>query len=487
MGDAGRVAGGGLRNAPGFDNLDEGTSTVRETEKVQQDGSEVKAPETSEPPPTNPFPIKNQPTGGDTRKGEMFLLGQLMQAQLKAGPYSPPDPTPDSVIKDSTVGGKLDTDKLAKEMLKAAETGVSPKKFINETFDKLPKADRDKVARAMEKNLTDTQLKKLRSSFDGQEVLGRIINEYSSKDKTDLQKMARLHNAKMQGSFESTMSYRNLSPTGRKAVLDELQKDPTHFSKNESLVELAKSLGFARMSDATRKELFKYVEDNLGRPEFLKGLNQIVDNEAFQKLGDTERSKVLKDLWNFTQTPNYQRVLMETDKTSAIKVLANNFPSLNEAQRKTVVTDLNKFMKTKTYINMSNPDKDYALRLIGDLSTHSAKNPTFTTAKNTLNQFLNEKISMKFVNFGKSNIAAQADDGLMLFNIAGSGRNLMDPDKVVEITAHEVNHILNGKTAIGTSERFLDEYRAYYMSRSALGENPPKADHMKRALKSLVK
>ena len=48
---------------------------------------------------------------------------------------------------------------------------------------------------------------------------------------------------------------------------------------------------------------------------------------------------------------------------------------------------------------------------------------------------------MKFVNFGNSNIAAQADDGLMLFNIAGSGRNLMDPEKVVEITAHEVNHI----------------------------------------------
>jgi hypothetical protein len=180
-------------------------------------------------------------------------------------------------------------------------------------------------------------------------------------------------------------------------------------------------------------------------------------------------------------------VLNDKERASLLNVLAREFPTLNDAGRKTLVNDLTKYMKTKTYVNFSDPHKDFGLRLIGSLSAHSAKNPTFTSAKNTLNQFLDDKIRIEFKDYGNNaSIMAQAGNGVMYFNIGGSGALLNNTEEVVTGSAHEVNHILNGKTPPGTPERFLDEYRAYYMQRSAVGENPPNVAHMKRALESIT-
>lgn len=486
MGDAGRVAGGGLRNAPSLSDSSEETSTVNSADKIQRDGVESKEPKISEFD-SNPLISKNPPTDRENRVSELSVRGIWMRDQLNAAPYSPSDPTADSLIKNSTVRGNIDTNNLAKELMKEVEKSAFPKKLLNETFDKLSEADRKKVGSAIESNLSDLQLKKLASMSNGRDMLDRIIKEMPLTGKSDAQKIGRLDVAKLEGSLESTrFGYGKLTPTGKKAVLDELKKDPTNFVKNEKIAELAGSPGFERMSDATRKELFQYVENNLSQPEFVKGLNQIVGNAAFQKLGDTERSKVLKDLRDFTDTPRYKSLVSNDEKASMIRVLAGNYPTLTDANRKTMAADMTKFLGTKTYINLTTTDKDFALGVIGDLSAHSAKHPTFKTAKNTLDQFLNEKIDMKFVNFDpKSKVAALADGKTIQFNVAGHGALLLNTDQVITTSAHEVNHIVNGKTPPGTPERFLDEYRAYYMSDSALGQNLPNTDRMKRALNSL--
>jgi len=487
MGDAGRVAGGGLRNTPTLSDHSEETSTVDKADKIQSDSVATKEPKTSEPD-SNPLISKNPQTDSENRVSELSNRGIWMRNQLNAAPFSPPDPTADSLIKNNTVRGNLDTNNLARELMKAAESSVSPKKLIGETFAKLPEADRKKVASAIESNLSDLQLKKLASTSNGRDILDRIKKEMPFSGKTDAQKIGRVDIAMLEGSLESTrVGYGKLTPDGKKAVLDELKKDPTDFVKNEKIAELASSPGFDRIPDATRKELFKYVETNLYQPEFIKGLNHIVGNEAFQKLGDTERSKVLKDLRNFTDTPRYKTLTSTDEKASMIRVLAGQFPTLSEANRKTMANDMTKFLGTKTFLNLPTTDKEFALRVIGDLSSNSAKHPTFKTSRNTLDQFLNENIGMKFENFDpKVKAAAVADGKTIRFNVAGHGAVLLDSDQVVTTSAHEVNHIVNGQTPPGSSERFLDEYRAYYISDSALGKNPPTVDRMKRALKSLT-
>ena len=129
---------------------------------------------------------------------------------------------------------------------------------------------------------------------------------------------------------------------------------PNHSVLRVYLTQLAKS--------------YQICGRQFGPTGIFKGVKSNRRHEVFRKTRRHGMFESIRRSLEFHAMPNYfSEVLMETDKTSAIKVLANNFPSLNEAQRKTVVTDLNKFMKTKTYINMSNPDKDYALRLIGDL------------------------------------------------------------------------------------------------------------------------
>jgi hypothetical protein len=486
MGDAGRIAGGGLRNTPPLTDSNEEILTVDKADKVQRDSVEFNDPKLSQFD-GNPLISKNPQTDRENRVSELSVRGIWMRDQLNAAPYSLPDPTADSLIKNNTVSGKVDTNNLAKELMKAAEKSATPKKLINETFDKLSAADRKKVGSAIESNLTDLQLKKLASGHDGREILDRIEKEMPLMGKSDGQKIGRLDVAKLEGSLESSrVGYGKLGSAGKKAVLDELKKDPTNFPKNAKLAELASSPGFDRIPDASRKELFQYVENNMHQPEFLKGLNQIVGNEAFQKLGDTERSKVLKDLRDFTDTPRYKTLLSGDEKASMIKVLAGHFPTLTEANRKTVAADMTKFLGTKTYINLTDTNKDFALRVIGDQSANSAQHPAFKTARNTLDQFLNEKVDMRFENFDDTVKAAAVADGKSVrFNVAHHGAVLLDTAQVITTSAHEVNHILNGKTPTGTPERFLDEYRAYYISDSAVGKNPPSVERMKRALNNL--
>jgi hypothetical protein len=58
--------------------------------------------------------------------------------------------------------------------------------------------------------------------------------------------------------------------------------------------------------------------------------------------------------------------------------------------------------------------------------------------------------------------------------------------QILETTAHELNHDLNSGTKGGTRERFLDEFRAWYVGTVARGENPPTVANMKERIKHLA-
>ena len=131
---------------------------------------------------------------------------------------------------------------------------------------------------------------------------------------------------------------------------------------------------------------------------------------------------------------------------------------------------------------MSETHRTQALDIIGTVAIHSAANPGVAVARNTLDKLLNGTVKMVMYEKKGAQEGGYADGDTMHFNTAVStGR-----DQVIMSTIHEVNHILNVETDAGTTERFLSEYRAYYVQRLGMGENPPSASFMEAVLETIA-
>jgi hypothetical protein len=93
---------------------------------------------------------------------------------------------------------------------------------------------------------------------------------------------------------------------------------------------------------------------------------------------------------------------------------------------------------------------------------------------------------MKIYYKADSNDYGSSGNGVVHFNGENKEMFTSRRENLVTTAAHELNHALNRPTDPGTPERFLSEYGAFYMERSALGQNPPNVDHMRGVLKSLA-
>ncbi|HSP07499.1 MAG TPA: hypothetical protein VLR94_10000, partial [Acidobacteriota bacterium] len=162
------------------------------------------------------------------------------------------------------------------------------------------------------------------------------------------------------------------------------------------------------------------------------------------------------------------------------------FRGLNDAQRSSVLSDVNRFARTSSYDGMSAADRGRALDIIGNLSMNSAANPTRAAARNTVEQLVSGRVPMALYSDTTSGDFGYADGGAMHFNI-GNPTLTSNRHELVATAAHEVNHVLNGNTSAGTRERFLDEYRAWSMERQAADvENPASAAHMRGVIRNLA-
>jgi hypothetical protein len=253
--------------------------------------------------------------------------------------------------------------------------------------------------------------------------------------------MSRLESAKTAVNLEADPKFQALSENTRKDALAAMERGQNSSEVTKNIATLTTTPGFEKLSEATRKEMIDTMEKKGGDQKVADSIKSLAGNAEFQGLGDAARADVVRNLSKFSETESYKK--------------------------------------------MSEADKTKSLNIISTLSLHSAGNPTASSAKNTLNHLCNGTVKMELYEEKDSTTFGTASDGTMRFNV-GHPRLLSDRNELVATAAHEVNHVLNGNTSAGTKERFLDEYRAWYMERTALGENPPSVAHMKGVVQNLA-
>jgi hypothetical protein len=104
-------------------------------------------------------------------------------------------------------------------------------------------------------------------------------------------------------------------------------------------------------------------------------------------------------------------------------------------------------------------------------------------AKNTLDRLVDGRTGLKVVDDSNASAAA-ARRNTIDFNVAKLDG--IDPANLMALAIHEVNHTLHGESRRGTAERFLDEYRAYYLQYKELGGGKPDPVAMQNVFNSLI-
>lgn len=398
----------------------------------------------------NKSPIKLPDADARALTNEHSFAGTLMQAKLYQVVPKPtnvetlPKSGPEILIDRHTHAWALDENGLGKELAESMKRDPSAAKTADEVLERVGDHNKDDVALEISKNLTHDDLKKLASTPEGQKLLDHMGGEMST-GLVDLDERAqanRLETAKTAVALEADPRFQTLSPTGQRQVLSALEKNETKPQTPKNIVDLVTTEGFDQLSDATQKEMLDAMEKKGADTEFVYRLKRLANEGEFRNLNDGARANVIKDLTKFTETESYK--------------------------------------------GMSEAQKGDSLMVISTLSVHAEANPSFTTARNTLNHLVNGSVKMAIYYKANANDYGSAENGVMRFNAENRTLFTTNRENLVTTAAHELNHALNGPTEPGTPERFLSEYGAFYMERSALGQNPPNVDHMRGVLKSLA-
>lgn len=207
---------------------------------------------------------------------------------------------------------------------------------------------------------------------------------------------------------------------------------------------VSKTPGFDALMPATRTALLDAAARHAGDPDFIKGLKNLVRDPAFAALGDKGAN---------------------------------------------VVDKLDRFANTSSYANLergSNVAKNVyveALRIVGKMAIQVESGPTSAAAKNTLDRLVDGRTGMKVIDDADASPAA-ARLNTIDFNVAKLTG--IDGANLVALAIHEVSHTLHGDSRPGTAERFLDEYRAYYLQYKELGGGKPDPVAMQKVFNDLV-
>lgn len=245
---------------------------------------------------------------------------------------------------------------------------------------------------------------------------------------------------------------------------------------------------FARVPEAQHQDLARELVKKLGDA----GMKQL----ALTDVGRSQLDLIAGTLEDKDPKANAKQINTIRDivkngnvEEAVLNAVAN--PDMKYLRSSTVLNDIRKFGQTKGYEKLTDANRTLTLKMITTMSFYAAQNPKNSTARNTLDQFVNGKIRMEFAKLSAKDNLANAliypgNDLAVQFNTADESQ-LTDKTKLTSNTAHEVNHLVNPKTMDGTRERFLSEYRGFYVEKTAVGENPPKSDFLLTTVKFLGK
>ena len=348
---------------------------------------------------------------------------------------------------------------------KVRKNSISPE-GIDDTMKKVPASERRDVAWAFTKELSNEQLENLAASEKGESTLKKMEGHL------------------IKGENDPKNPSRGMD-TSEHEQADRISTALLHKTMNDKARNsLKESDDFSKLSEATQKEMLEALKSNYRDPKY--------SEEVKKKSHTVQTTESSQDKIYFERPEEARREIVkkmyDPNLPQALKNLADDssFQNLGEAARAKVIKDVTKFARTSSYREMSQAHGSKALDIIATLSIDAEdKNSKFPTARNTVKHLVDGSVPMKLVsksnsvgNHSGSSIAGEAKIRSIEFNI-GNPDLLSNPENIATTAAHEVNHIVNGKangqTKDGTVERFLDEYRSYFMEQTAI-DIPPGAD-----------
>lgn len=155
-----------------------------------------------------------------------------------------------------------------------------------------------------------------------------------------------------------------------------------------------------------------------------------------------------------------------------------------------IIDNLDMISRTENYQKMQSSERICTLNIIKDMSFYVTQYPQHEMAYNTLAQLVTGNIKMGVRNLSNTesnNILGSYNPktNTIYFNV-GNQTLFKNPQELMRTAAHEINHALNGDKAANRVEKFLDEYRAYYVEGAAIGQFPPSFATMKEKLNTLL-
>lgn len=386
---------------------------------------------------------------GNVEATHMVQMERIRNARL-SGPMTTPQERPGLLLRYAMGPGSLKDQWLGKELAtdikKNAAAGMTTARTV--LANALP-ADRAAIASRIAENLDHQKLKDLAKTPDGKSFLQLMSKELVSPPPMKHLQTNRMESAQIAADLESNPVFGRLSEPTRKNISSTLERTQYSSVISREIANLATTPGFEKLSDTTRSELVEATSKKGTDADYAAMLRSLAGDTEFQGLSDTARARVVDNLTKFTETSNYK--------------------------------------------DMSVVDQRRSLNIIGNLALHAASNPNNAEANNTLKHLATGSVAIKLYSETGSNTAGKMSDGVLYLNVGHRGMssptNRLDQlgrGLLIDTSAHELNHLLNGETDGGTRERFLDEYRAFYTGTLAKGENPPTVNTLRARIRHLA-
>ena len=223
---------------------------------------------------------------------------------------------------------------------------------------------------------------------------------------------------------------------------------------------------FKKFDAEVQKGIREQFTQNAGNIDSIDHLNTLFRSENFNKSSVAAQKTVLESLHNIEQRAD--------------------FKSLKPAEQARVIEDVQKYVNTASFKNVADKDKADAIDMISQISIYTQQHPTYTITRNTLNLLTSGKVELVVLHDGKDGAYGYAprDKAQILMNVDHPDV----PENLAEtIKTHEVNHIQNRGKDDEAVEGFLNEYRAWYVERNSVGEDPPITAHLKEVLDNLAR
>jgi hypothetical protein len=271
-----------------------------------------------------------------------------------------------------------------------------------------------------------------------------------------------------EGSWFFNMGAKSVSDADKRAMLDNTRQVVT-------------STGFNKAGADTQQAMLDALRPNATDATLTGSLVKLMDDVAAKSVSNPA---LMKDVTHLLATKDFKD--LDGAAKTAVLSQVRNYPDSK------VANNLERLIGKDWFKDFDAGDKQRALKLIAYMSNPgNAGDPKIVN--NTLEKFLAKdapyKLELVPITSKPGNVTfGQAANGVMTINedLVGANNNKLETDTYgrklsIDTVPHEINHLINDDKVAQTFDYLNEEYRAWYVGRSAdLGRPPSNQEALER-------